>query len=274
MPTDSTLDPEDRIKGRLDEDQEQLLEVASPLGFELRQPRTRPLEDLKLKSFETPTSVSTRLSGKLNGVPIDVYEYGWVTQGKHSRSGNRIVLVLRDPSFEGEAHCTWETFQSIPAKIFQWTLIAFVLVAAFYIIIPILLYQWWKGGPTLGSDHSVGNEDFDTCFRVDGPTKQEAQRALPLAMQELVMDERLKGPIDIRPGHLALAIDAERLDAQTFTRAIAIAKRVLELYSKTKAPPPTAYRVAEQRDAPPLEAEEIDQTTEEDADGRRRSARR
>jgi hypothetical protein len=237
---------DERLAGRLDEDQARLLAAVSPYGFELRQPRKRPFEDYELEAFEAPDTVLTRLSGEIDGVPVDIFEYDWVQPGAKGavNRGRRIAILIRHPAIDGRARCTWETFQTLGAKIFYGALIAFVFATLFWLLIPIWLVQHYQGKSTFGRDWRVGDAEFDKRFKVDGPSHAEALRALPCAMQQLALAEELHGPIEVRPGILAMALTAKRFDPQTFERAYALAKRALAAYAPPPAQAGTAYRIA------------------------------
>jgi hypothetical protein len=251
---------DDRIRGRLDEDQERLIAATAPLGFELRQPRKRPLEEHKLKAFEAADTVLTRLTGEVDGALVDLFEYDWVRPGTKGavQRGRRIVAVLRHPAFEGEARCTWESFQSLVGKLVIWTLIAAVTIMIFYIVIPIWLYQYSKGENPFPKNWKVGNPEFEKRFKVNGPSLEQAKRALPIAMQSLVVAEGLTGPIEVRPGTLALGFDEKSLDPAMFEKVMRVTKRVVEAYAPPPAHAGAAYRVAtdELEEAEPEEREE------------------
>lgn len=241
---------DDRVRGRLDEDQERLLEAAAPHGFELRQPRKRPFEELALTAFEAADTVLTRLTGEIDGAKVDVFEYDWVTPGSRGAvsRGRRIVLVLRHPAFEGEVRCRWDDYQDPLAKALWWSMLAGLGILLSWLLVPIWLYQYSKGQNPFPKRWPVGNAVFEKRFKVHSSSGDEAKRALPGAMQELVVSETLMGPIEVRPGLLAIGLDGKSLDAPTLERALSLAKRVMRAY----APPPNetgmAYRVADDRE--------------------------
>jgi hypothetical protein len=238
-----TRPDDDRIADRLDEDQERLVATATPLGFELRQPRKRPFEDFALKSFEAPDNVLTRLTGEVDGALVDVFEYDWVQPGAKGavHRGRRIAVVLRHPAFEGDARCTWEQIQSLALKVFLiWPLFAFLIVTLFWLLVPIWLWQHSKGADVFARDWRVGNKEFDKRFKVHSSSSEEALRALPLATQALAVSENLQGPIEVRPGMLAVGVDGKSLDPETFERSISLAKRL----DQPREAPPRDLRAA------------------------------
>ncbi len=238
-------DDGDRIDGRLDEDQQELIAAAEPFGFELRQPRKRPLEDLALAAFEPADAVTTRLRGTVDGTPADLFEYSWTFRGRRSVTGTRIVLVLRHPSIDGEAHCTREALPGVLGQAVVWFALGIVFLALFWLVLPIMWMQHRRGERVWTSDHRVGDREFDRRFNVDALNRDLAKRALPLALQQLVVAAEMKGPIDVRPGQIALAIDADRLDPETLSRAVRIGRSVLGIYAPKPDVPELAYRVAE-----------------------------
>lgn len=239
------------VAERLDEDQSRLVEAAASRRFELRQARKAPLEAYRLTAFEPPDAVLTRLTGEIEGAPLDLFEVEWVARGSKGATyrGKRVMAVLRHPSFAGEARCTWEHFQGVALTLVKWTLIAFVLVAAFWLILPLWFVRSRRGERTFDRDWRVGDAAFDRRFRVDGPSQADARRALPRAFQSFVVERDLRGPIEVRPGMLAVDVGATTLDPEAFERALALSKAILAIY----APPPgtsaTAYRVAGETDA-------------------------
>lgn len=240
---------DDRIADPLDEGQRQLIGAATPAGFQLRQPQIRPLVDYNLQTFERPASMTTHLTGQVGGVPVDVFDYSWVKVYKRRQErGTRVVLVLRDPRFEGEACCSWEDSQTLVAKTLKFFFVALVVLAAFWVVLPLVVFQRARGKTLFGRDCRVGDPAFDNRFRVDSPSRERAVQALPLTMQQLVVAEGLRGPIEVAPGQLALGLQTtplDPLDPQSFERARALAYRVLEAYGATRPQSGPAYRIAD-----------------------------
>ncbi len=254
---------DDRLRGRLDEDQDRLIAAAAPHGFELRQPRKRPLEEHALVAFETADNVLTRLTGEVDGAKVDLFEYDWVQAGAKGAvsRGRRIALVLRHPAFEGEARCRWEQFQGFAAKMTWWSLVLVFGVLLFWLLVPIWLYQYSQGRNPFPKSWPVGNPEFEKRFQVVSSSGEQAKRALPAAMQALVVAEGTRGPIEVRPGLLALGLEGKSLDPQTFERAVRVARRVVRVYAPSTDDARTAYRVADD----PADAEALEEDAEASA---------
>jgi hypothetical protein len=237
---------DDRLTGRLDEDQEALVAAATPLGFELRQPRKRPLEDHALTAFEGADAVLSRLTGEVDGAKVDVFEYDWIRYGSKGsvHRGRQLLAVLRHPAFEGEARCTRQSSQTTGGAVLDVILMLAVLALLFWILIPIVLIQRLRGQDVVTRDWLVGDPEFDKRFGVHAKTREAAIRALPIGFQRLAVSADLRGPIEIRPGMLAFGLEGKNLDAAVFGEAARLAKRIVGVYAPTGGKGGSAYRVA------------------------------
>lgn len=252
---------DDRIQGRLDEDQERLIAAATPLGLELRQPRKRPFEEYALGSFEKADSVMTRLSGEIEGAKVDLFEYEWMQPGGRGtvRRGRRIALLLRHPAFDGEARCTWEQFETAGAKIFSWSLMSFLGLMLFWIVVPLWLIRYLKGGNPSPKSQRIGNPEFEKRFKILSSSGEMAKRAIPEAIQALAVDEGWKGPIEVRPGMLAVGLQGNVLDAERLEEAVRLAKRLVRAYAPPAPMAAIPYRVADDGDTADVAGDAIDE---------------
>lgn len=231
---------------RLDEDQSRLQDAAAPLGFELRQPRKRPLEEYALTAFEAPSEVLARVSGEVQGARVELFEYDWATPGTKGSvtRGRRVVAVLRHPAIAGNATCVWNRHQSIPAQILQAVLALIAFATLFWILIPVWAIWFFQGKRIFGKDWKVGDATFDKRFMVDGPSLADAQSALPTSVQALAVREDLRGPLEIKPGLFAFDVGAARLDADALERAVRLTKEIIDGFDPMPAQRGLAYRVA------------------------------
>ncbi len=251
---------DERITEKLDEDQERLVAAAAPLGFELRQPRKRPLEDHKLTTFHMADTVLTRLTGEIDGALVDVFEYDWVQPGARGvvGRGRRILAVLRHPSFEGEVKCVPKTKMNIFAKAFIALALLFCIATIWWLLIPIWLWQYSRGQNPFPRNWNLGNGAFRDRFKVHGPSLEKARQALPPKALDVALAENLSGPIEVRPGTFAFSFDDKSLDAATLERTLKAAKRVVATYAPAANEAGTAYRIATDQDDA-LAAEEVEE---------------
>lgn len=261
---------DDRLGELLDEDQERLVATAAPYGFELRQPRKRPLEEYGLRAFEGADTVLTRLSGEIDGARVELFEYDWVQTGSKGsvQRGRRTIALVKHPSIDGEARCTWKFVQSAPGRALLFVFQLAMLAMLFWLVIPIWIVQYLRGEDPFPKDHDVGDPDFRRRFKVASASTELARRALPEALRRVVLDAELKGPLEVRPGLVALSMRYSELDPIELERAIALTRRVVHAYAPPGDRPNAAYRVASEVAPHPARATD-DQEDEEDARTRR-----
>lgn len=242
---------QDRSQARLDEDEIRLVAAATPLGLELRQARTRPFEAYRLASFEKADKMLTRLSGEVEGAKVDLFEYEWAQPGGRGPTtrGRRVALVLRHPSFEGEARCTRRSHdEPLGAKILASVQRVLLWLMFFWIVLPVWLIRRLRGQPPFPKSRSIGNRELENGFEILSSSADMAARALPPAMQTLAVEGAWKGPLEVRPGMVAVGLRDEVLEPAALERALDLARQVVRAYAPPTPMPAVPYRVATHAD--------------------------
>lgn len=179
-----------------------------------------------------PSDFAVAAWGRIESVDVSVFEYGYNTTDAEGQSHHhrQMMVVAQHPRIEGGAGFTPEPR--------EWSSVAQVLDALFWIppFTFLKVIQWL--GESENPDRSVGHAEFDRLYRVRASSEEQARRAIPQRLREVVVRLGFRGTVELRPGVLFYSVAGCGFDGEGVLTALGFAAPLIVAASVE----PSAYR--------------------------------
>jgi hypothetical protein len=190
----------------------------APYGFRLDDSLAKGLRAYEpLAELEVPAHYVVGVSGHVEGIPVEAFEYEYATsiQDGSTTYGDQLVVAVQHPAIRGTA-----SFFADPK---QWSSAA-AFVDAFLWVPPFTLLKAFQLlFESKSPDRTVGDADFDRLYVVHAASDEAARLAIPPALRAAVLRAGFRGTVELRPGVLLYAPSTGRLDSDHAVGAIGLA---------------------------------------------------